>query len=407
LALIVLAAGGIAAGVIISKSNTTSSDASTNYTDNTTLSGITCLSSDDCWAIGQHFNTSQRGYINEQTVIDNWNGSAWSTVPSPSAVQGNSTLASVSCVSHSSCFAVGQSLLRRPNYGYYELILHWNGMAWSLEPSPISATTAETSLSGIQCFSSGYCFAVGKSVSKIGYSDLQTLVEEWNGSTWSVIPSPNVSGTLTNGLVALSCTGQASCVAVGEAFLLNNIGLTAAERWNGVSWTMVNSASPTKGINTLDSVSCATPSTCFAVGDANTDPFSSSGYVSMIQEWNGVSWQLVPSPNTGADNNLLQSVSCPGASLCFAVGDYQPKPGESTSLTLIEKWNGTSWSVTRSPNGGVPAAGFDLFNAITCVSPSDCLAVGSDPTDHGNLQTLVAEWNGTAWSLVPSPDFNG
>jgi hypothetical protein len=192
--------------------------------------------------------------------------------------------------------------VRSTNYGYYQLILHWNGSTWSLVPSPISSATAETSLADIQCFNSGYCFAVGKPLSKFGYTNVQMLVEEWNGSTWFVIPSPSVSGTLTNGLVALSCNGQASCIAVGHAFVTNsNTELTVAERWNGVSWTIVTSASPTKGDNTLDSVSCATPSACFAVGDNKTDPFSSSGYVSMIEQWNGLSWQLVPSPNTGAD----------------------------------------------------------------------------------------------------------
>ena len=44
-----------------------------------------------------------------------------------------------------------------------------------------------------------------------------------------------------------------------------------------------------------------------------------------------------------------------------------------TPMTLIEHWNGISWSIVTSPNNGT--SGLQL-NGVTCASASDCWAVG-------------------------------
>ena len=44
---------------------------------------------------------------------------------------------------------------------------------------------------------------------------------------------------------------------------------------------------------------------------------------------------------TGTLNTFLNSVSCGGPSLCFAVGDQNDNT-DLTSGVLLEKWNGTN-----------------------------------------------------------------
>lgn len=61
-------------------------------------------------------------------------------------------------------------------------------------------------------------------------------------------------------------------------------------------------------------------------------------------------WSVVPSPNHGTGPNQLFGVSCASSSSCTAVGTYTNS--SSFNQTLAESWNGTKWSIKPSPNRG-------------------------------------------------------
>jgi len=44
-----------------------------------------------------------------------------------------------------------------------------------------------------------------------------------------------------------------------------------------------------------------------------------------------------------------------------------------------------------------------LSNA-TAISDSNVWAVGTNINSSGNFQTVIEQWNGTSWSIVSSPD---
>ena len=232
----------------------------------------------------------------------------------------------------------------------------------------------------------------------------QTLIESWNGSAWSIVPSPNNgSPTQDNLLNAVSCSGPSACVAVGD-YYTGSTDQTLMESWNGSVWSIVPSpnTSPTQA-NDLEGVSCSLPMACVAVGQYYT---SSSGAFSqtLIESWNGSVWSIVPSPNTSPDQvNLLRGVSCSSPSACTALGSYEPSSG--FDQTLIESWNGSAWSIVTSPNTS-PTQNNELFG-VSCSSPSACTAVGYYVFASGDQvsdQTLIESWNGSAWSIVPSPN---
>jgi hypothetical protein len=110
-----------------------------------------------------------------------------------------------------------------------------------------------------------------------------------------------------------------------------------------------------------------------------------------------LTWSVVPSPSPGT-STFLYGVSCAPAGTCTAVGTKSIGVG-FVPRTLIESWNGTSWSVVPSPS---PGSG-DGFGGVSCVSAAACTAVGfySVGNDH---KTLIESWNGTSWSVVPSPN---
>src|SRR5947209_15989602 len=81
-------------------------------------------------------------------------------------------------------------------------------------------------------------------------------------------------------------------------------------------------------------------------------------------------WTLVSSPNQGTLGNQLFGVAAVSASNIWAVGDYNDGPFKHDSLTLIQHWNGSSWSIVSSPNPVTGAYNFDRLQAVAAVSAS-------------------------------------
>src|SRR6476661_8007851 len=134
------------------------------------------------------------------------------------------------------------------------------------------------------------------------------------------------------------------------------------------------------------------------------DPSSSSptagfpGFAGMPQSGD---WSIVSSPNTSAtQNNDLFGVTCVSASDCWAVGDYSNE--NLIPRTLIEHWDGTSWAIVSSPNTG--ATDHNYLRGVTCVSASECWAVGYYYHDTFPVQTLIERWDGISWPIVTSPN---
>jgi hypothetical protein len=118
-------------------------------------------------------------------------------------------------------------------------------------------------------------------------------------------------------------------------------------------------------------------------------------------------WSIVPSPNTGAaatKQDFLFGVSCPSLSLCAAVGTYVDSA--DVNKTLIEMWDGTAWSVTPSPNAGPPSYDDQLYK-VSCPSVKFCVAVGYSAHHAGSgvfykkdaLATTTPFWR----SRAPQP----
>jgi hypothetical protein len=67
--------------------------------------------------------------------------------------------------------------------------------------------------------------------------------------------------------------------------------------------------------------------------------------------------------------------------------------------TLIERWNGTCWSVVSSPN---PAPFANSLLGVAATGPNDVWAVGWKISDQG-LRSLILHYDGTAWTAAAVP----
>ena len=267
---------------------------------------------------------------------------------------------------------------------------------WSVVASPNPAGAQSDSLLGVSCPTISRCVAVGAS----GGRDI--LAEHWNGKSWSFKPGgAGLAGTSSPTLIAVACASATSCFAVGDYYYPPFPPELAAvrplvEHWNGTSWSLMKRPVPAGAWDAiLYGVSCHTTTSCVAVG-YSTRP--GSGARTLVERWNGSRWSIMNSANRNV--SFLDGVSCPGATSCYAVGGSS-KSTTVDPTTLIEHWNGTGWSIVLSPNP-TGSTQSELVR-VSCPSTNNCFAVGESSAGEV-FKALVEHWNGTRWSVMASPD---
>jgi hypothetical protein len=308
------------------------------------LSAVSCPSSTSCMAVGQVQVESAGGFTTLHPFAESWNGTTWRIVPTPTLTHSGASLTGVACTATTACMAVGNEGPPR-NPTMFTLAEQWDGTAWHVVTTPSPLTPGGTSLATVSCPGPASCMAVGYYGFNNGTGTSVTLAEQWNGTTWRqrTTPTPDRSADLGG----VACTTATACLAVGAHFMPtgNLVNATLAEQWNGSRWTVQPSPNPSgAGAAGLGRVSCTSPSSCMAVGGA-VDETGEVGF-NVAEAWNGTSWHLLRTPNPGSTSNELRGVSCTSPSSCMAVGDFA---GIGNELTLAEQWNGTKWSVVKTP----------------------------------------------------------
>jgi hypothetical protein len=314
-------------------------------------------------------------------------------------------LNAVSCTSASNCFAVG-GYARSSLIAQKTLIVRWNGKKWLVVASPNPNGGTRVELSGVSCASPTMCFAVGTYTVSTTYL---TLVERWNGTTWRIVASPEYDGATDSRLAAVSCPSATACFAVGSfKDAQGPPRKTLIERWNGSAWTISQHPKLVGGNRYLYGVSCPSTTSCFAVGrlytDSDCEPELDCDATTLVEQWNGRYWAVAASPNgSGAFQSTLAGVSCASATSCVAVGTQYPDPPSSWRM-LTERWNGRHWAVVP---GAFPAGVTrSSLYGVSCASPTTCFA-GGDYQQPGSDRTIVDRYNGTSWSIAYRPSLSG
>lgn len=247
--------------------------------------------------------------------------------------------------------------------------------------------TSNNALDGIASVSSNDVWAVGaySYVNPPNPNRDNTLTEHWNGSNWTVVPSPNV-GSLNDDFYGVADAASNDVWAVGDSDFGSHIQ-PLIEHWDGSAWTVIPSPSTQLTINILRRVTVVSSTNVWAVGYS----YGGGTDVGLIEHWNGSAWSIVSGANVGT-NYEFYDIAKVSANTLFSVGYTS-----TTDLTLAEKWNGTKWSVSASANPG----GSNVFYGATAIAGNNAWAVGN--TFVLSSQTLVEHWDGKSWTTVASP----
>jgi hypothetical protein len=316
---------------------------------NASLRAVTSTSDSDAWAVGSELGRAGTN-VGAKALIDHWNGTAWSQVATPATPQGTATLASVSASGPADAWAVGSTSTNRSSF--QPLGLHWNGTAWSVSPGVASALSGQLGV-GVTDISPTDAYAIGGHLG----SAHTGLVAHWDGTSWSrvTVPLPQ-NDNLASDLDAISADGPNDVWIVGT--FMDPISPTFfphetySLHFNGSTWSIVPmplvGSSNVNAFFHFDSIKANSPTDVWAVGAQGVVDGNSS---TLIEHFNGTSWSIVPSPSPGNNGNLTGVTTTNAANNVWAVGG-DTIPGTTTVQTLTENWNGTAWSVVPSPDAG-------------------------------------------------------
>ena len=268
---------------------------------------------------------------------------------------------------------------------------------WQIVASPNPGNVAD-GLSGVFALASDNIWVTGSVASTSTSTDNRTLVEHWNGKTWSVVPSPNPSsegeGNYPDTLGKIAGSSANDIWAVGD-------GLGGfLEHWDGSAWRAVDTPASPRSIYSysFSSISVLSPSDAWVVGSTSS---IKQGQLSLIEHWNGKAWSVVSNPQPQGTNiessAALWSLAPLSPGDIWASGFYE-LPGDVSLRYLVEHWDDRSWSIVPTPT---PAVKSDNLRHIVAISDHDVWAL----TYNGSL----LHWNGKVWSLstLPNADQNG
>jgi hypothetical protein len=352
------------------------------------LNAVGARNSSDAWAVGNFLGAAT--YHQGQVMLaEHWNGSAWSQVPTPDVVRFDEKLLAVSPAAADDVWAVGST--NRTSFAHTDpLAAHWDGTSWSIVPTPTTTGSAKSILFGVANLGGPNAWAVGRSHTNAA------LIEHWDGSAWTVVPHPDPvapAGSTLSGstLTAISARSAGDIWAVGSYSIRTGIvgdTFTLTMHWNGSAWTIVSSPNP--GIRSslngagqvLNGVVEISPTDAWAVGNTiDTVSGSFQPDKPLALHWDGAAWSVAALPAL-SDPGLLAAVTASSTTGVWAAG----RVGNGT---LILHWNGTSWTQENSPNG---PDGETLLNGISAVpgSATEVWAAGINLPTDGGYRTFVA-----------------
>jgi FG-GAP-like repeat len=345
------------------------------------LSDAAYVSAGQSWAVG---NVGAALHPN-RTLIERFDGSAWSVVPSPNQGSGNNALNRVSMIPGAG-WAVGYAV--GTGGAYQPLALRWDGTKWSLNsPAPLPGDAV---LTGVDTLADASAWAAGFQITA---GTRRTLLEHASGGSWTPAASPNVAGSTDNSLMAVGGTQATGLWAVGyslSASGLKPLVLRYDTTRPSPSWALVGGVPAAGSVDTvLTGVDAVTASDVWAVGYYD----NGSADLPLALHWNGSTWSSFPVPGAG----LLRDVKAAGPGNVWAAGGYY-NASLQRYQTLVVHFNGTTWTtaVSADAHAGDEVIGLTAApagSAITLVGrqgPKPLVEQANCPTGPVSLPTRAA-----------------
>jgi hypothetical protein len=330
---------------------------------------IAAVASNDVWAVGMQNSSGA-----PQTLTQHWDGALWSVVPSPNIGGLENALYGVAARARDDVWAVGRYIDPGNGTTRKTLAMHWDGRAWSITPTE-NGGFGNSYLQAIRMFASNDVWAVGFYGME---SSSQPLTMHWDGGHWSLVANPTLDNSAGSRVFAVDGTSTTDLWAVGHHFV-GGVAVPFTMHWDGSRWSVVSSPTVSGVPTVLRGVKAIAPNNALAVGYSGA---SGTGQA-VIHRWDGSTWRAVPSPAVG-EGSFLWDIEATSANDVWAAGNHL---SGGVTRTLIERWNGQEWSVVQCPNAGT---GGNYIFGLAIISAREIWGAGFSVASPDATNTLVA-----------------
>ncbi|MFN2545680.1 MAG: hypothetical protein ABR600_14075 [Actinomycetota bacterium] len=324
---------------------------------------VAAISDTDVWAVGSSATTPDSG------VAEHWDGTAWTSAPTPATAKQPAALRAVAAVSPTDVWAVGAM-------GSDALAERWDGAAWTVVPFPTPTGATSSDLVDVAATAASDVWVVGRD----GIS--RFFVGHWDGISWQIVLGP-VEGDAR----AIAARSPQDVWVVGGRSQLSPM----AEHFDGTSWTAADPTGELRHDPTLESVAAAGPTDVWAMGSNQPAPEQKMGASHMVaRRWSGATWTAadVARPPFPAFRDGLHAVAAASATDVWTAGVVSDRD-------VSEHWNGSAWQLVPAPHA---------IADLAATSTGSVWGSGSD--DAGSfVQRLCAVPAASADLWVDAPRF--
>ena len=349
------------------------------------LMAVDAIATNDVWAVGQ--TNEVEGEVFFETLTIHWDGLAWTIVPSPNPNSTNNLLNDVGAVSANDVWAVGSvGHWANPADTSQPLAMHFDGTSWQTVSTPTFPAAVDNVLWAVAPVATDDVWAVGWS----GYpAEFQTLIMHYDGEAWSVVPSPQpFDNPRLLDIVAISAD-DIWAVGWARAFMQGNLPIML--HFDGTAWSYVDTPSHPIGTSLLLGVAAAEPDLVWTVGSNDR---GGPQYPFTIR-YDGTDLQYFDPEMIGIGTHMTD-VTVASNGDAWTVGTYTPSGG--AARTLIMSWPGPVVEGDLDGDGTVGILDFLALLAAwgpcpaTC--PPACFADLDGDCTVGILDflTLLANW---------------
>ncbi len=373
---------------------------------------LSCSAAGSCSAGGYYADASGR----QQAFVVSETAGTWGTaaeVPGTAALnQGNpgAAISSLSCSSAGSCSAGGyytDASGRQQAFVVSETGGRW-GTAAEVPGTAALNAGGRAATSSVSCAAGG-CSAGGYYASSTtdGIPVTQAFVVSETGGTWGTAAEVPGTAALNGGgyavITSVSCATAGNCSAGGqytdstpatEAFVVSDTG----GRWGTAAEVPGIAALNQRRLAQVNSVSCPTAGNCVAVGFYEDAAFDNQAFV--VNETAGTWGTAQEVPGTaaldqGGPGAVTASVSCSAVGDCSAGGYYSGTPGVEQAFVASET-GGTWGSAEEVPGTAVlNAGGLAATQSVSCAPAGTCVAGGQYKNSNSAIEVFVANETGS------------
>ena len=340
-----------------------------------TLTDLAAVSANDVWAVGS-YNAGTSSAPLAQTLVEHYDGTSWSVVSSPNQLNVNNAVTSnellaVSADSADDVWAVGtyEDLDSSDNPIAQTLVEHYDGTSWSVVSSPDDSAGSppaptDNTLSGIVALSAADVWAVGSYNAGTSSAPIaQTLVEHYDGTSWSVVASADASSAQDNALAQVAAVSSGDLWAVGSANFVSGT--------QTVSQTLIEGtpASSTTTITASANPSVVGQQVVLTATVAGSSTFVPGGNVSFTDDGTPIEGcsEVTLAAGIATCDDVFANPATHAISVSYGGDDNFLPSGASFSQTVDQA--ATTTTVTVSPTSAVVGQSLTLAATVAPSAP--------------------------------------